>query len=124
MNSKLRLLSTIPILLVCTLAVHIILPEANATVAATKYNILAVEYSEGCETMLINHVKTSCPTLDKIIKYDTSNQKISGQFIKEKSGMMRAKPQIGNHYMFYTNMTVCVECSLNNLSGPDIIKTL
>lgn len=96
-------------------------PTAQA--APLKYNILAVVYSEGCETMLNHHLNTTCPTLDKIWKYDTSNKAVSGKLIIDHGKFVRTIPQVKNHYMWYINMTVCVDCELD-LFSYSTIKTI
>jgi len=110
-------------LLALILPASFLFPNISA-IATTHYNILAVEYSEGCQKMLDNNMNTTCPTLDKIWKYDKTNKNISGNLFKYHGKYIRTNPQVRNHFMFYNNMTVCVDCSMNNIDGPDLIKTI
>src|SRR5690349_15311121 len=92
-----------------------------------KYKILAIEYSEGCQTTITHHINSTCPNLSKMIKYDTSNKNISGKFNITNGEITREKPEVKNHFMFYNflkNTTVCVDCSLNGINGPDMIQII
>ena len=93
----------------------------------SRYNIIMIIPSEECTNAIKNHVKTNCPPLGNIIKYDTSNQKISGKFVLNKDGSWtRDKPEVKNHWQYYTytNKTiVCVYCTGNYLT-TDLYKTI
>lgn len=97
--------------------------EANAIVQTEKYPVIMVISSEICQKMIQNHINSTCPTDDKLIKYDTSNQHISGKFVTINGITTRTNAQVINHYQFYTKETVCVDCS-GNLSDPDLFKII
>lgn len=82
-----------------------------------------VVQSELCQKMIQNHINSTCPTDDKLIKYDTSNQHISGKFVNKNGIVIRTNAQVTNHYQFYTKETVCVDCT-GNLSSPDLFKMI
>lgn len=124
MNHKTVLLS---IIFVFTFILVVHLSNSYETTATAKYKILAVEYSEGCQRMIENHMNNTCGNASQIIKSDTSNQKISGYFYSKDGIIQRTNPQVKNHFMFYdySNKTiVCVFCSLAGISGPDMIQTI
>jgi hypothetical protein len=121
-----RLITQTLIVLCAILLIHYLSSSAEATnVPTLKYNILAVEYSEGCETMLTHHINTTCPTLDKIWKYDTSNKLISGKLLLSNGIFSRTNPEVKNHYLWYVTpkTIICVDCNLP-LDQPDIFKTI
>lgn len=92
----------------------------------TKYPVIAIEYSQACLALLKSKTQTSCPTLYELKKFDTSNQKISGKFEIKNQTWIRTKPQVTNHYMFYTdqkNKAVCVACQID-LINPDIVQVI
>ena len=62
-------------------------------------NFVSITLSDACDR------SKDCPKVDDLIKYDTSNQKMSGKFFDG----LRGKPQIKNHYLFYKYDTVFVE---------------
>jgi len=97
--------------------------EASATNQTEKYPVIFVIRSESCQKMIQYHIKSSCPTDDLIMKYDTSDQHISGKFIVKNGITVRTEPQIKNHYQFYTKETVCIDCN-GNLALPDLFKTI
>lgn len=122
MNRRICLVISTPLLAaMLILAVHFIPAYADVYSGHTtiksypnnmKSNILAVEYSQACQTMLDHNATTSCPTLDKIWKYDTTNTQISGKLSLKDGVYYRTIPQVRNHYIWYGNMTVCVACSV------------
>ena len=97
--------------------------SANATVQTEKYPVIMVVQSEICQKMIQNHINSTCATDDKTMKYDTSNQHISGKFVTKDGITTRTKAQVTNHYQFYTKQTVCVDCT-GNLFNPDLYKII
>lgn len=90
-----------------------VITPAKFVKSTSKLPILFVSLSTTCEMMNKMGVK-GCLSQDEIIKFDTSNQAISGKFIKQNGIIIRDKPQIKNHWIFYTDYTktvICVECS-------------
>ena len=91
------------------------------------YNIIMVIPSEICTRAYENHIKTGCPPLASLIKYDTSNQKISGYFYsKDGTTLERSKPEVKNHWQYYgySNKTIiCVYCTGNYLT-TDLYDTI
>src|SRR5690242_18613372 len=123
MNNQVFLL-TISFLLAAILGVHTSIPNAEATNQnTTKYKILAVEYSQSCETVLTHGFNSTCPTLDKIWKYDTSNKNISGKLVWDGKEFLRSSPQVKNHYVWYDKMAVCVGCNVP-LNNPDLFPVI
>lgn len=99
--------------------------SSNETISTIKYNIIEIQYSEVCKHLLITN-QSNCPGLEKLTQFDTSNQKVSGKFIMHGDTMIREKPQLKNHFLFYQyiNKTiVCVECYLPT-GQPDIVKII
>jgi|CXWL01.1.fsa_nt_gi hypothetical protein len=62
-----------------------------------------VALSKNCVTMLINHMKTNCPTYDQILKIfpDNTNPKISGDFKKIDGITQREKSPVKNNWFWY-----------------------
>lgn len=93
----------------------------------SQYNIIMIIPSEGCTNAYKNHVKTSCPPLQDLVKYDNSNQKVSGYFYsRDGLTLERSNPQMKNHWQYYTytNKTItCVYCTGNYLT-TDLYKTI
>lgn len=99
-------------------------PDSQATnQSTTRYPILGIEFSESCSKILQYNINSSCPQLSQLTKYDTSNQKVSGQFILYHGKIIRTNPEFKNHWLYYTNETVCVYCDLD-LAQPDLFKTI
>jgi hypothetical protein len=94
----------------------------------SQYNIIMIIPSELCTRAIEHHVKTDCPTLHSLMKYDNSNQHISGYFYPNilDNTWSRSDPQVKNHWQYYgyTNHTiVCVYCTGNYLT-TDLYKTI
>jgi hypothetical protein len=130
-NLKTIIVVSTPLLIVFLVGVHSAYADVNlgkiviTPIPLTKFNILAVEYSTGCSTALKHNVTTSCPTLDKIWKYDTSNTKISGKLLLSNGVFSRSEPQVKNHFQWYGGMpmVVCIDCKVD-LARPGIVKTI
>lgn len=97
----------------------------NGNIQTTKYKLIVPLYSEACQKMINIHDYSSCPPLSELVKFDTSNQNISGKFLLQKDGtIIRTPPQIRNHYVFYTDkIKVCVGCQID-LGNPDIVQLM
>src|SRR5690242_8634270 len=90
-----------------------IIQEANAR-STTHYNILIIQYSETCNREMQYTNSSSCPPLQELIPFDTSNKHISGTFVDINGTWFRTKPQAINHYEFYDSYNktvVCVVCT-------------
>ena len=97
-------------------------PVYNGTISANdsnyepraSYNIIMLIPDESCIKAGLYHVKTNCPALKDVIKYDNSNQNISGKLIKNKDGTYtRTNPQMRDHWLYYEynpKTTICVYC--------------
>ena len=75
--------------------------------------ILFVNLSQACENMIKYNIP-GCPSLESMISFDTSNQNISGKFIKIGNDTIRTKPQVKSNWLYYagnTNKIVCIECN-------------
>lgn len=88
-----------------------------------KYPVIMVIPSETCQKAIQYHLKSDCPPLSALVKYDTSNQMISGHFVLKNGEVIRQPPQIRNHWMWYTTQTICVDC-LADLSKTDLYKEI
>ena len=93
--------------------------QSGYTTSTTHIPVLLVKLSKTCETLnKLN--QTGCPKVSSIIKYDTSNQKISGKFITKNGITIREPPQVKNNWLYYTNsdkMIICVECTFDVTSS-------
>lgn len=95
-------------------------------VAPTRYNLILIEYSGTCATMIKNHIKSNCPPLLVLKKVDTSNQEVAGKFINENGTWIRTKPQIGLWWNFVNatgKPTVCVDCVFD-LANPELAQLI
>lgn len=92
-----------------------------------RYNIIMVIPSELCTRATSNHVKTNCPDIAAVKKYDNSNQNISGKFIQQIDGTWtRTNPEVKNHWQYYTNTNhtiICIYCNGNYVSS-DLYQTI
>lgn len=122
MDSKSILITTISLSFII-LAVHF----SNAYAVDTlKYPLIMILPSETCQKIIQNHAKSDCPTDDLLMKYDTSNQYISGHFVKINGTTIREKPLVKNHYIWYNGtgkITVCVDCE-GDYFNPDLFQTI
>lgn len=90
--------------------------------------VIALDLSELCTNALKGNGPTDCPKYKDLIPFDTSNQKISGKFIKDKAGKWyRTLPQVRNHDLWYSNYNytvVCYDCRFDRFNAdlqPSII---
>ena len=88
---------------------------SNGHVNATRYNMILIEYSESCSKMLLHNNTSNCPTLNKLVPFDTSQKTIgTGHFINDNHGnLVRTKPQVKNYWFFFDKLDyrpVCVDC--------------
>lgn len=104
---------------VILLGMHI----SSAYAELPKYNIIMIEYSQSCKILLLHDKTTSCPSLQTLIPFDTSNQKLSGMFFSHNGTWYRTNPQLTNHYKFYSSTVVCVDCTFPG-NIPDYFKTI
>ena len=74
--------------------------------------ILFVNLSQTCENMIKYHI-SGCPSLSSLVSFDTSNQNISGKFVKIGNDTIRTNPQVKSNWLYYFGKSkiVCVECS-------------
>jgi len=93
---------------------YVILPNAEATNQKTlHYNIIIVSLSESCIRINEQGPNHSCPKLNSLVSFDTSNQLISGKFDHSGNAWVRLPPEVKNHYLFYQYLNktvVCVDC--------------
>lgn len=94
----------------------------------TKYNVIFIIYSEACYKILQQNITNICPTLNKLMSFDTT-QKITGtgHFIKISNGnTLRTKPEIKNYWIFFQSLNykpVCVDCYFN-LNQIDTVQKI
>ena len=83
----------------------------------TKYNMILIQYSQTCETLLSHNITSQCPTLDKLAPFDTTNQTYAGKIVQMPNGHWeRTKPQIQQFWTFWQGLNkniVCVECDFD-----------
>lgn len=119
------MIANIPLVLVLIVAAFTFIPGIKAE--NQKYNLILVLESEGCKRMLENNVTGSCPSIDQLIPFDTSNQAVSGKFFKNDKGVWeRENPHLKNswlYYQYYNHKVVCVECNFN-LFNPDLTSVV
>ena len=67
------------------------------------YADYGIVLSDTCLTMLENNVSSNCPNYDQIIGVfpDTSNHKVSGNFVYDKGILQRQEPQLEKHFEYY-----------------------
>lgn len=66
-------------------------------------NKIGIDLSKTCIILLKNNFTTNCPKIEELLMVfkDTSNQKISGEFIMKDGLLQRANPHVNNHYNYY-----------------------
>lgn len=98
---------------ICSTGPVPVLPS-NYTHSVTHIPVLLINWSQTCENMVKNHIK-GCTPLTDMIPYDTSNQHVSGMFIKQGNDTIRTKPQVQNNWLYYKygNQVICVECDFD-----------
>lgn len=120
MDRKLPYLVLIPIFI---FAIHTFNPVFGS-IATTHYdNILFLDYNEGCNLLFKYHYNNTCPKLQDLMQYDTSNQNISGKFYDVNGTWFRTNPQSPNHYAFYDRPIICVDCKYPN-GFADVFKSI
>jgi|GEM_PF-6781475 len=64
---------------------------------------IGIALSKTCIILLQNNYTTNCPRNEEIMSLypDTSNQQISGSFIKKDGIIQRGNPNVINHYKYY-----------------------
>lgn len=88
---------------------------ANYTYSTSKLPILLISLSNTCE-ILDKHNMKGCPPVKDLIKYDNSNQLVSGQFVSHNGIYTRNPPQLKHNWLAYqySNHTIiCVECAFD-----------
>lgn len=105
-------------LIIPALCIVLITPNVYASFAPVQTpNIIYVMETESCHRQINLGVKNNCPNASELIKFDTSNQEISGHLIISKSGDLSRTKAIKNHWVYYSympNSVVCVECDIAN----------
>lgn len=94
-------------------------PYANYSHSVTKLPVLLISLSGTCETMNKQGL-ADCPSVKDLMKYDTSNQNISGKFVSHNGIYTRTPPQVKNNWIIYAHSTkpvVCVECTFDILAS-------
>lgn len=88
---------------------------SNYTHSNVHLPVLLINWSQTCEMMMKNNIK-GCTSIEQMIPFDTSNQYVSGKFVKQGNETIRTKPQIQNNWLYYKysgKQIVCVECSFD-----------
>lgn len=94
--------------------------DGTTIITPLKFKEIPIEYSQACLAMISHGDYSSCPSMEKLIPVDKSNQKISGHFIQGKYGTIREKPQMQNAQQFYTDTTPCVGCFIDGNSDSQM----
>lgn len=87
--------------------------KSGQTSNTSKSPFITIELSNTCLRLIKNNMTARCPTYTELIKFDNTNQKISGSFIND-TWYHREKPYIINHDLMYTDSSktiICVDCS-------------
>ena len=65
---------------------------------------VSISLDRTCIALIKSHAKTNCPTYEEILLQfpDTSNKRISGDFIFKDGMLQRANPKLQNHFNSYT----------------------
>src|SRR5690349_6613233 len=114
MGRHMLLLMGTPILILGIVAA-LLLPtqEANATpsysigklvtggIFTTTPNLITVDLSKECLTLLKHNETSNCPTYQKIYKFDNSNQVISGKFVTINGFFQRLPTNTVEHWAMY-----------------------
>ena len=98
----------------CSTGSVTILPS-NYTYSSIHLPVLLISYSQTCENMIKNHIK-GCTPIDDIIPFDTSNQYVSGKFVKQGNDTIRTSPQVKNNWLYYKyapKKVTCFECTFD-----------
>lgn len=103
MNGKPIFLSTI-VLFIIILAIHH--QSANAITIGTnqtsypmvKYQLIGIQLSPTCLTLIKNHMPTNCPTYDKLKPLDNTNPLWEGKWIND-TYFHRELPRVKNHWV-------------------------
>lgn len=98
-----RYLTSLSILLI--IATLVFVPQLQNVEAAFVLDGLSssigIALSSTCVTMISNNFTTTCPTYEELIPLDSSDRKITGDFIYEDGYWQRENPILQNHYRFY-----------------------
>lgn len=89
-------------------------PKVNPTYvhSTDHYPVLLISLSQTCEVLNKYNMK-GCPSVKDLIKYDTSNQYVSGKFVDKDGRYYRTPPQMKNNWLVYQHsnkIITCVEC--------------
>lgn len=68
-------------------------------------------------------MNSTCPATSQLVKYDTSNQKVSGKFVISNGEVIRTNPQLKNHWLWYYTPIVCIICKVP-LDKPDLFSVI
>ena len=109
------------------LAVHYTIPQAQATNQPTlKYNMIVIEWSQICQSNFKHNNTSSCIPVSDTVKFDTSNQHVSGKFQVINNQTIRTDPQVKNHWLYYQYFkmpVICIGCTYPG-GAVDVIKNI
>ena len=88
------------------------------------YNMTLIILSETCKRTNHYNVTSDCPKIYELIKFDTSNQNISGKFVKNGNDYERTKPQMKNHWVYYQKNVICVDCNIDYIGTGGQFKSI
>ena len=69
--------------------------------------LVGVNLSKSCIIMIKNNITSTCPTYDDLLKFDTSNKEISGNFIRDNGTgyLHRETPEFHDSWRWYDHDT-------------------
>ena len=99
-----------------TTSEQIIIIAGHVTIS--RIPIVLVEYSESCNKLLKINDTTACPSLEKLMPFDTTKSfPEAGYFVKKNNQWSRTAPQVSNYWNYIikdsttqSNSPVCVDC--------------
>lgn len=82
-------------------AITITTTQANG-IYISKSSLIGIQLSPTCLALIKNHMKTNCPTYDKLQSLDNTNPIWAGQWYND-TYYHRHLPRVSNHYMMNPN---------------------
>lgn len=76
--------------------------QTGHTYYLSKSPMIGIQLSPTCLILIKNHMKTDCPTYDKLKPLDNTNPEWAGQWVNT-TYYHRELPRVSNHYLMNTN---------------------
>src|SRR5689334_22992858 len=71
-----------------------------------KYQLIGIQLSPTCWTLIKNHMKTECPTYDKLKPLDNTDPNWSGKWTNKSGVYDREAPRVKNHWIMNPNKII------------------